>query len=97
MIDGVGIVAILDKAASPEILLQKQYRPPVGKVMIEIPAGLIDQGETAQQCAVRELKEETGYVGVADDKLSTVMYNGKYFSYSFSYTMQFCKMSCKRL
>jgi len=79
-IDGVGIVAILHKAEGPDILLQKQYRPPVGKVMIEIPAGLIDEGESPQECAVRELKEETGFVGVADDKLSTVMYNGKYFS-----------------
>lgn len=32
---------------------------------IEIPAGLIDTGESAEECAVRELKEETGYVGKA--------------------------------
>ncbi|KAJ5238922.1 hypothetical protein N7468_003541 [Penicillium chermesinum] len=73
-IDGVGIVTILQKASGPELLLQKQYRPPVDKVVIEVPAGLIDAGETPEVCAVRELKEETGYVGVAE-KTSPIMYN----------------------
>jgi ADP-ribose pyrophosphatase len=56
-------------------LLQKQYRPPVDQVVIEVPAGLIDPGETPEECAVRELKEETGYVGVAEEK-SPIMFNG---------------------
>ncbi|MCJ1392828.1 hypothetical protein MMC18_005700 [Xylographa bjoerkii] len=64
-IDGVGIVAILQKPTGPELLLQKQFRPPTDKVCIEVPAGLIDAGETPEECAVRELREETGYVGVA--------------------------------
>ncbi|KAK8132697.1 hypothetical protein PG999_000870 [Apiospora kogelbergensis] len=61
-IDGVGIVAILEKSTGPEIVLQKQFRPPIDKVCIEVPAGLVDEGETAEQAAIRELKEETGYV-----------------------------------
>ncbi|KAI9929929.1 hypothetical protein MW887_011739 [Aspergillus wentii] len=73
-IDGVGIVTILEKPTGPELLLQKQYRPPVDKVVIEVPAGLIDAGETVENCAVRELKEETGYVGVAE-QTSSIMYN----------------------
>lgn len=59
----------------PEVILQKQYRPPVGRVTVEIPAGLIDAGETAEQCAERELKEETGYVGTAK-ACSPIMFNG---------------------
>lgn len=59
----------------PEIILQKQFRPPLDKVTIEVPAGLVDAGETAEQSAVRELKEETGYVGKASET-STVMFNG---------------------
>ncbi|KAI9832179.1 MAG: hypothetical protein M1819_004531 [Sarea resinae] len=63
LIDGVGILAVLEKASGPELLLQKQYRPPVNKVCIEVPAGLVDAGEGPEKCALRELKEETGYVG----------------------------------
>lgn len=59
----------------PEIVLQKQYRPPTDKVTIEVPAGLIDAGETAEQAAVRELREETGYVGTVTQK-SPLMFNG---------------------
>lgn len=59
------------------MLLQKQYRAPLDKVTIEVPAGLLDEGETAEECAVRELREETGYVGVAE-KTSTILYNGMY-------------------
>lgn len=62
--------------SGPEIILQKQYRPPADKVMIEVPAGLIDEGETTEEAAVRELKEETGYVGKVTES-SPVMWNGK--------------------
>lgn len=56
-------------------MLQKQFRPPLDKVVIEIPAGLIDEGETAEQAAIRELKEETGYVAEVLET-SPVMFNG---------------------
>ena len=78
-IDGVGIVAILQKPTGPEIVLQKQFRPPINKVVIEVPAGLVDAGEGAAESAVRELKEETGYVGTVDKEgwgVGCVMFNG---------------------
>lgn len=43
--------------------------------MIEAPAGLIDPNETSEECAIRELKEETGYIGKATG-MSPMMFNG---------------------
>ncbi|CZR62891.1 probable MutT/nudix family protein [Phialocephala subalpina] len=73
-IDGVGIVAILDKSTGPEIILQKQFRPPINAVTIEVPAGLVDAGETPEEAAIRELKEETGYIGKVSET-TPVMFN----------------------
>jgi ADP-ribose pyrophosphatase len=61
--DGVGVIAILnDKNGRPSLLLQKQFRPPLNKVTIEVPSGLVDEDEDISTAALRELKEETGYV-----------------------------------
>ena len=49
-----------------EVLLVTQFRPPIEKLSIELPAGLIDPGESAGEAALRELKEETGYTGVEE-------------------------------
>lgn len=73
-VDGIGILTILKyKDGKPdEILLQKQFRPPVEGVCIEMPAGLIDAGEDIDTAALRELKEETGYSGKIISKSPTV-------------------------
>ncbi|KAH7084479.1 NUDIX hydrolase domain-like protein [Paraphoma chrysanthemicola] len=47
----------------PSTILVIQFRPPVNAFTIEWPAGLIDEHETAEEAAVRELYEETGYHG----------------------------------
>ena len=62
---GVDAVAIgnvlLHPSKPPSTLLVIQYRPPLDAYTVEWPAGLIDADETAEQAAVREFKEETGY------------------------------------
>ncbi|CAK9438952.1 uncharacterized protein LODBEIA_P31760 [Lodderomyces beijingensis] len=63
-VDAVSIVSILHHHQKPkELVLVKQFRPPTEKVVIELPAGLIDPNETVETTAVRELAEETGYQG----------------------------------
>lgn len=54
----VGIVAI---TKDKKVILVKQYRKAIEKELWEIPAGKIEIGENPKQCAIRELKEETGY------------------------------------
>src|ERR1700690_1211412 len=49
------------KAAEPRLLLERQYRHAAQSMMWELPAGRIDDGETALTAAKRELIEETGY------------------------------------
>jgi ADP-ribose pyrophosphatase len=43
------------------VVLERQFRYPIGQVMIEFPAGKLDAGESCFDCARRELHEETGY------------------------------------
>lgn len=63
-IDAVSIVSVLKKPHElDQIVLIKQFRPPTEKVVIELPAGLIDPKESIESTAVRELIEETGYHG----------------------------------
>jgi ADP-ribose pyrophosphatase len=56
-----GAVAIVPLLDDRRILLERQYRYPLQQVLLEIPAGKIDPGESSAMTAVRELREETGY------------------------------------
>ena len=58
----VMIIPLLeDSAGGVRLVLERQFRYPLGRVMIEFPAGKLDPGESIQMCAQRELQEETGY------------------------------------
>ncbi len=57
----VAIIAMLKP--SGRIVLVRQFRPPARGQVVEFPAGLIDRPEDIEVTALRELREETGYVG----------------------------------
>ncbi|KAH7468508.1 hypothetical protein PRIC1_010390 [Phytophthora ramorum] len=62
--DAVVVFPFLTKRGAPtRVVLIRQFRPPVGQWVLELPAGLIDAQEEPEVAAMRELKEETGYVG----------------------------------
>jgi ADP-ribose pyrophosphatase len=56
-----GAVMVIGLLDNGEVVLERQYRHPVQRVMIEFPAGKLDAGEGSWVCARRELQEETGY------------------------------------
>jgi ADP-ribose pyrophosphatase len=56
-----GAVAVVPLLDDGRIVLVRQYRYPIGRVLVELPAGKRDPGESVLRCAARELLEETGY------------------------------------
>jgi len=57
-----------------KVIMVKQYRYPIDKILIELPAGKLDDGESPEECAQRELEEETGY------KAKKMIYLGKIYT-----------------
>jgi ADP-ribose pyrophosphatase len=81
------VIAVLD---SGELLMERQFRYPLRREMIELPAGKIDTGEPPSKTARRELLEETGYtaaewwhvgtihlaIGYADERIEIFLAKG---------------------
>jgi ADP-ribose pyrophosphatase len=57
--DYVGILAVTKDGMFP---LVRQFRPAIEQITLELPSGHVDEGETPEQAAARELLEETGFV-----------------------------------
>jgi len=55
-------VALLPVDEDGTVHLVRQHRPAIGRTLVEIPAGLLDDGEGEEEAAVRECEEEIGYV-----------------------------------
>lgn len=67
-----GAVAVVPILNGERVVLVRQYRYPVNGVTLEIPAGKLDVGEHPDNCVIRELKEETGYVANKIKKVTSI-------------------------
>jgi ADP-ribose pyrophosphatase len=61
IVEHAGCIAVIAVDDDDNILLVKQFRKPLEKEILEIPAGGVDNGEDAEAAVVREMQEETGY------------------------------------
>ena len=61
IIEHIGAVTILPLDNDGRILFIRQYRHATGKELLELPAGTLDPAELPENCALREIREETGY------------------------------------
>lgn len=61
VVEHAGSVTVIAFDEEGCLLLVRQYRHPVGKELLELPAGTFDPGDDGESCALRELQEETGY------------------------------------
>jgi ADP-ribose pyrophosphatase len=62
VVEHANCVAIVAIDPEGRVVLVRQFRKPVGEVLLEIPAGVVEPGEEPLDSAHRELEEETGYV-----------------------------------
>ena len=60
IVDHIGSVVILPVDNDGNILFVRQYRHATGKHLLELPAGTLEKGELPEECAHREIREETG-------------------------------------
>ena len=65
-----GAAAIVPLSDDNKLLLVEQYRAAVGRTTLEIPAGTLEEGESPEECAKRELIEETGFRAANWEKLT---------------------------
>ena len=73
--DWVNVIAI---TTDQKIVLVEQYRHGIRDITLEIPGGLCDEGESILDTGIRELVEETGYVGSQAEVIGTVQPNPAY-------------------
>lgn len=57
-----GTVVVIAVTRNRKIVVTKQYRHPLRRIVYEIPGGAVEDNETPLQAALRELEEETGFI-----------------------------------
>ncbi|MGB9859138.1 MAG: NUDIX domain-containing protein [Moorellaceae bacterium] len=84
VVEHTGAVAIVALEPDGRIYLVRQYRYPIGRVTLEIPAGKLDAGEDPATCARRELMEEIG-LAAGELRLLLTFYSTPGFSDEIMY------------
>lgn len=60
VVEHSGAAVFIPMDDNGELLLVRQYRHPAGTTLLELPAGTMDEGESPEECAIRECREEVG-------------------------------------
>jgi ADP-ribose pyrophosphatase len=71
IVEHPGAVTVLAFLNNDTVLMVRQYRRAADKVLLELPAGTLNNNETPEECALRELEEETGYRAHKIEKLGS--------------------------
>jgi ADP-ribose pyrophosphatase len=69
IIEHADCIAVIALDGDENVLLVKQFRKPVERELLEIPAGGIDEGESPEEAVRREMREETGYLPQTVERL----------------------------
>jgi ADP-ribose pyrophosphatase len=73
--DSADWVLVIALTSDEQVVLIRQYRHGVREVVLEVPGGIVDQGESLEQAAMRELREETGFTAERVRLLGAMMPN----------------------
>jgi 8-oxo-dGTP pyrophosphatase MutT (NUDIX family) len=68
-----GFSVVFALTPDEHVVLVRQYKHGAAQIVTELPAGMIDAGESPASCAARELAEETGYTGAAPELVRTFL------------------------
>lgn len=92
-----GAVGMVPLREDGRLVLVRQYRHPVGRALLEVPAGKLDAGEQPDECARRELAEEVGYRAGELLKLGEFFnspgYSDEYFHIYLARSLEPCRAS----